>query len=220
MKSEIKITREKFLHELLHGSLFQGSSFIGFDSMTVVPLKGGKKNPMQNKVKKERLGALCLVFTNKNTNSYENMVNARLAKEGKEPNFKVGQRAWGERMRDIPVVRNTKDDVTTYYLEVIEAQTAKSLAQAAENMGILLSEGDKESLQKYAVAHESIKKSEMKYFLDGVEILKKDIEGLESDKEEGDQGGLGENNKVIIRSYKIESLTRVTIGGKTYILQD
>ena len=87
-------------------------------------------------------------------------------------------------------------------------------------MGILLSEGDKESLQKYAVAHESIKKSEMKYFLDGVEILKKDIEGLESDKEEGNQGGLGENNKVIIRTYKIESLTRVTIGGKTYILQE
>lgn len=188
--------------------------------MTIVPLKGGKQNPMKDKVKKERLGALCLVFTNKTTNSYENMVNARLAKEGKEPNFKVGQRAWGERLRDIPVVRNTKDDVTTYYLEVIEAQTAKSLAQAAENMGILLSEGDKESLQKYAVAHESIKKSEMKYFLDGVEILKKDIEGLESDKEEGDQGGLGENNKVIIRSYKIESLTRVTIGGKTYILED
>lgn len=50
----------------------------------------------------------------------------------------------------------------------------------------------------------------VKYFLDGKEIDKKDVIGLE-DKEEGKQGGL--DNKVIIRTYKLSSIDKVKMGA-------
>lgn len=222
MKSEIKITREKFLHLLLSGVLFKGSSFVGIDSLVVESLEGGKKNPMLGRVTKQRIGALCLMFTNENSNAYQNMVNKRLAEEGKEPNFVPGKRQWGTRMDGMPIIRHQKagEDEIAYYIEVIEAQSAVSLAEKADSMGIVLTEQDKESMEKYVVGRKSIKKADITYFLDGVEIAKSDIEGMKQNKEEGAQGGLTEPNKVIFRNYKIESLLRISIGGKTYILEE
>lgn len=46
------------------------------------------------------------------------------------------------------------------------------------------------------------------YLLDGVVVDKDEIDGLQ-ERQEGEQGGL--NDKVIIRTYKIASLTRMTI---------
>lgn len=219
-KKEIKISREKFTHLLLSGVLFQGASFVGIDSLTVEPLEGGKKNPMLGKVLKQREGALCLLFTNANASSYATMVNKRLAEEGKEPNFVPGKRAWGERMENMPIIQHEKDGVTNYYLEVIEAQSPISLAKKAEeDYGIVLSDVDKEAMSNYVVGRQSIKRSSITYWLEEQEIAKQDIQGLKV-KKEGEQGGLGEDNKVIIRSYKVESLLRVTIKGETYLIHD
>lgn len=46
---------------------------------------------------------------------------------------------------------------------------------------------------------------ETKYLLDGEEIAMEDIEGLDMDKKEGDQGGL--ENKVYVRTIGLESIT-------------
>jgi hypothetical protein len=93
------------------------------------------------------------------------------------------------------------------------------LGEVAKEMGLQVGEVDAEVLNKYVAKHKSVKQSSIKYLLDGVEIAKDEIEGLESDKKEGEQGGLGAGNKVIIRTYKVASLTRISFGGETYIIE-
>ncbi len=91
------------------------ASFISIDTVTPVTLKGGKKNPFQGRVTKSVKGSNVMVFQNKTTNAYENMVNRRLAKEGKATSFEVGPRAWGTRIANTPFVEHNGQ----LYLEVI-----------------------------------------------------------------------------------------------------
>jgi len=51
------------------------------------------------------------------------------------------------------------------------------------------------------------------YFLDGAEICKSSIEGLD-DKPEGEQGGL--ENKVIIRTFALESIVALRANGQEW----
>lgn len=53
----------------------------------------------------------------------------------------------------------------------------------------------------------------VEYFLDGVNIDPAKIEGLQ-DKQEGDQGGL--DNKVIIRTFSLDSVTALRVNGNEY----
>ena len=62
-----------------------------------------------------------------------------------------------------------------------------------------------------------LKSGKTNYLFDGKPIEKNAIIGLE-DKEEGFQGGL--ENSVIIRSYKLDSIVRLTVAGETYIIED
>lgn len=97
-----------------------GSSFVGIDTLTDVKLTGGKKNPMQGRITKQTLGANVMVFQNKLSNGYENMVHRRLAAEGKDPsNFELGPRTWGERIDNTPFIRHEHDGSVKHYLEVI-----------------------------------------------------------------------------------------------------
>lgn len=64
-----------------------------------------------------------------------------------------------------------------------------------------------------------IKSGDTSYLLDGQPIKKDLIQGLPIAKG-GTQGGLTDENKVIIRSYKIDSLTRITINKETYLVTD
>lgn len=93
-----------------------GSSFMGISTETPVTLKGGKKNPLQGRVVKRMEGGNVIIFTNTNSNGYENMVKRRLTKEGMAAeNFSLGHRPWGERLKDSPFVFHKG----TLYLEVI-----------------------------------------------------------------------------------------------------
>ena len=97
-----------------------GASFIGLDTLTEVKLAGGKKNPMQGRVTKRMTGASVMVFSNTKTNAYEAMVQRRLTAEGKDPaTFVLGERAWGMRVPEMPIVVHEKDGDVKYYLEVI-----------------------------------------------------------------------------------------------------
>lgn len=101
-------------------SLVNGASFVSLDTETVVPLKGGKANPMKGRVTKRIAGAQVMVFQNKNSNGYENMVHRRLVSEGRDPaSFQLSPRVWGERVENLPVVRHVKDGEIKFYLEVI-----------------------------------------------------------------------------------------------------
>jgi len=157
-----------------------GASFISLDTTTVPTLKGGKKNPMQGRVRKHNTGASIMVFQNKKANAYDNMVKRRLLSEGKDPDlFKLSPRAWGTRLQGTPLVEHKG----ALYLEVIFLASGKT-----------------------------------SYTLDGQPIDKDDIEGLDSNKEEGRQGGL--DDKVIIRTFKLDSVDRIKIGDKQYTKDD
>lgn len=97
-----------------------GSSFVGMDTLVEVVLTGGQKNPMQGRVTKRMVGAQVMVFQNKNVNGYEAMIQRRLVSEGKDPaSFVLGERTWGVRVPNMPIVEHTKNGETKYYLEVI-----------------------------------------------------------------------------------------------------
>lgn len=99
-----------------------GNAIISIDTSTVPALTGGKSNPMQGQIRKVMIGANVMVFTNKNSNGYENMVNRRLEKEGMDPkSFTVGPRTWGERIEGTPFVEHNGQT----YLEVIFLQPGK-----------------------------------------------------------------------------------------------
>jgi hypothetical protein len=93
-----------------------GATFVSIDTLTNVELTGGKKNPLQGRVKKLMEGANCMVFQNIHVNSYEQMVKRRLEQEGKDPStFTLGARAWGVRDPNSPIIQHDGKD----YLEVI-----------------------------------------------------------------------------------------------------
>lgn len=97
-----------------------GASFVGIDTLVEVKLTGGKKNPHQGRVTKRMIGATVMSFQNKNFSAYEAMVHRRLAAEGKDPaKFVLGERAWGVRVPNMPIVTHIKDGEEKYYLEVI-----------------------------------------------------------------------------------------------------
>lgn len=156
-----------------------GASFVGIDTLTEPKLSGGKSNPMQGRITKKMVGASVMCFQNKQTNGYEAMIQRRLVAEGKAPeSFVLGERAWGTRVPNMPIIEHFKDGQTNYYVEVI-----------------------------------FLKPGKVEYFLDGAPIAKASIIGLQ-DKEEGEQGGL--DNKVIIRSFKADSITEVRVDGKVF----
>lgn len=155
-----------------------GASFIGIDSLTDVKLSGGKSNPMQGCIQKCSVGANVMVFQNKKSNAYENMIRKRLEAEGKDPDsFSLGARVWGSRIEGTPLIEHNDE----YYLEVI-----------------------------------FLKAGESSYLFNGKPIKKELIQGL-PDREEGTQGGL--DNKVIIRTFKLVSITRITINKEVFIVE-
>jgi hypothetical protein len=154
-----------------------GASFIGLDTVTTPVLTGGKANPMKGRVRKHMDGASVMVFQNKNSNGYENMVNRRLESEGFDAKtFNVGSRAWGERVEGLPIVTHKGAD----YLEVI-----------------------------------FLKAGEVRYTLDGQPIEYADITGMKK-AVAGVQGGL--ENKVIIRTFKADSIKTIRIDGQSISL--
>lgn len=152
-----------------------GATFISLDTETVPTLTGGKSNPHQGRVVKVSRGASVMVFQNKNSNAYENMVNRRLIAEGKDPaSFTLGERAWGTRIAGTPFIEHKGET----YLEVIFLKAPK----------------------------------ETVYFLDGKEVNASEIQGLKKDEPNADsQGGL--DNKVIIRTFKCDSIKTIRVDG-------
>jgi hypothetical protein len=143
-------------------------------------LKGGKANPHLGRITKVMIGSSVMVFQNKNSNGYDNMIKRRLVAEGKDPQtFTLGERSWGTRLPNTPIVHHIdKAGVEKHYLEVI-----------------------------------FLKAGEVHYELDGEVIAQQDVIGLDA-KEEGEQGGL--DNKVIIRSFNLDSIAAMRAFGETF----
>jgi hypothetical protein len=104
-------------------SKINGTTFASLDTVTNVTLKGGKANSMLGRVTKVTANNQVMIFTNKNSNGYENMVKRRLEAEGKDPeSFKLGELPWGKRIPNTPLIEH--NDVT--YIQVIFNKPGKS----------------------------------------------------------------------------------------------
>lgn len=156
----------------------KGNAFVGIDTTTVVKLKGGKKNPMQGRVKKHMRGAVVMAFSS--SAGYANMVPRRLNAEGNPEGavaFKVQPRKWGVRVKGLPVVEHKGKDYGEFIF---------------------------------------LRAGEVYYTLDGNPINKEDIIGLDENKREAYQGGLSDENKVIIRTFAADSIDAIRVNGKEY----
>lgn len=153
-----------------------GLTFIGIDTSTEPRMLGGKKNPFIGRVRKVVENNNVMVFQNKTTNTYNNMVMRRLEKEGKNPeSFKLSPRKWGTRIPNTPFIEHKGQ----YYVEVI-----------------------------------FLKKGKTHYELDGIKTSPQSNWNVVTNSENGAQGGL--DDKVIIRTFKISSITQITINHNTY----
>jgi hypothetical protein len=170
-----------------------GSSFVGLDTESVVSLKGGKKNEQQGRVTKRTLGSQVMVFTNQESNGYENMVQRRLIEEGKDPtSFKVGERVWGKRVPNLPIVEHEKDGVIKEYLEVIFLKAGTS---------------------EYFLDGLPIKKEDI------IGLQEKDDKPTEvpgKDDDPTNKGQAGLDDKVIVRTYGADSIVAIRIDGVEY----
>jgi hypothetical protein len=157
-------------------SSLNGNTFMGITTRTIVALP--KKNSLHNRLEKITEGSIVQCFQNKHVNGYGNMIKRRLESEGKDANFTVGARVWGERLPELPIVQHKNQQ----YLEVIFVRAGKT-----------------------------------SYLLDGNSVPFEQIAEYLPEKKEGNQGGLSDDSKVIIRTFAMDSLTSIRIGGKEYV---
>lgn len=99
------------IHTLLDS--IKGNTFASMDTITDVKLKGGKGNPFQGRVVKRTMGNRVQLFTSHK--GYKNMVNRRLATEGKVADFEPKPLPWGTRVEDSPIIEHGGK----FYLQVI-----------------------------------------------------------------------------------------------------
>lgn len=82
-----------------------GATFASLDTVTQPTIRGGQDNPYVGNVLKLVRNRNVMLFTNKRSNGYENMVRRRLSQQGIDPDsFVLGERPWGTRIPDTPYV--------------------------------------------------------------------------------------------------------------------
>lgn len=214
-----------------------GTTFAGFDALTEMPLNKFladrvTPNPHYGKVRKVLSSQVAMLFSDKTTSAYQTMVNKRLTLEGKPADFVVGQRQWGTRVEGTSFLHHTnKEGEYNEYLFVVYCESPVTLHEYVLGMGIELNENDTElieGMKRRVVAMES-KSGKTEYVLLGVDeqgnetetpIAFADIQGKPPAKNEGKQGGLSEAMKVIPRTFKLNSIQRISMGGKDYLIQN
>lgn len=229
---EKKISRAELAAHFKNEKNVNGNTIIGFSALTEMKLNktlGGKiPNPHFDKIFKELTSQVAMVFSNKTTNAYENMVNRRLTLEGKPAEFKVSKRSWGTRIENTPVIEHKGNE----YLSTIYCESPVTLADYVRNtLGVEMTESDNalvEAAKAQVVAMES-KTGKTRYLQlvtkeDGsteLEPIEWDaIQGKPPAKNEGTQGGLTEGMKVVPRDFKMGSFTRISTGGDIFYIED
>lgn len=218
MKNTKRVSQEEFKNVMLSKDVNRGANMIAFDALTDVKLKGGKSNPQQGQVQKLHTDFSGIIFSNKNSSAYGNMINRRLEKDGKDANFVPGRLPWGTRIEGTAVIEHKGN----YYIQVIYNQKAVNLLDKAKEMNIELTENDKvliEQMKQKVVGYET-RNGNVEYLLNNEKVEKSEIVGLPEKKSSGKQGGLSDEKKVIVRTFKLSSLKNVRVNGTKYIIED
>jgi hypothetical protein len=171
-------------------SQFQGATFASLDTVTVPVLLGGKQNPFQGKIEKQCKSHRVMLFTNKRTNAYDNMVRRHLEQAGLDPtSFKLGELPWGERVPNSPfIICKGKHYLQCVFLEAgnVEYRMRETVCLSETNMSLC--------------------------FLKDEMIQKEQIEGL-SDKTGSEHQGLERSKQVIVRTYAVDSIVAIRCMG-------
>lgn len=108
----------------------QGTMFVGMDTETVPKLNKFLKDPVTGKpdrdspnphygrVTKRTTGISARCAGNVKSNTYENSINKTLMAEGKEPTFKVGERAWGDKETGTALVFHDNGEVYVHFDDI------------------------------------------------------------------------------------------------------
>jgi hypothetical protein len=160
-----------------------GATFASLDTQTECKLTGGKKNPMQGRIVKRCLGNRVMLFTNKRSSAYDNMVKRRLEQAGLNPaTFQAGPLPWGSRVPDSPFIEHgDKLYLQCVFLGAGNVAYFRRGEQQGENTWF-----------------EPIKKEE--------------IIGL-SDRSGSEHQGLGQDRQVIVRTYCTDSILAIRAFG-------
>lgn len=209
----------------------RGVSFIGLDMETSVPLKGGKKNPMQGRVTKRVIGSTVLIAQNKNTNTYQNMVRNRIASELlAEATAKADA---GKGMLVDILTPAELDELSAKIEAALEAGETERKDEAEERFEVKPRKWGERIPNSPFIQHTKagevhtnyyldtifLNAGKSEFFLDGQPIAEDDIEGYEKPVlKEGAQiqGGLKAENQVIVRSIGLASILAIRTGGKNY----
>lgn len=209
----------------------RGVAFIGLDQETIVPLKGGKGNPMKGRVTKRTIGSTVLICQNKNTNTYENMVRNKI----------VGELLADATLKAETGVASLVDILDAAAIAELETKVAKALedgddarreeseerfqvsarkwGQRVPNSPFIEHTPKGELNARYYLDTIFLRAGKSEFFLDGKPIDEKDIEGYEKPAaREGDhiQGGLKAENQVQVRSIGLDSILAIRTGGANY----
>lgn len=163
-----------------------GATFVGMDTLTVVKLKGGRKNPFQGRLAKRMTGANVMVFGDVNSSAYVNMVRRRLAEEGKDPeDYQPQPLTWGQRIPGTAFIEH----LGSHYVAVIFLRSGKI---------------------EYLLDGQTIDLTVPPL---GVENW---LEIPERSFNPNGQGGLSEDKRVIPRCYKLASVIEARTDGQVY----
>lgn len=212
-------------------SALRGVSFIGLDMETVVPLSGGKKNPMQGRVTKRVIGSTVLIAQNKNTNTYQNMVRKGIAGEIlAEATAKANE---GKGLLVDILSPAELDELSAKIEASLIAGEAERKEEAEERFEVQARKWGERIPNTPIIRH--VKAGEVhpsfyidtiflnagktEYLLDGQPIDEDKIEGLKKvEAKEGAhiQGGLKAENQIIVRSIGLASVLAIRTGGTNY----
>lgn len=120
---------------------------------------------------------------------YETAVNKRLIKEGKDADFEVQARTWGESIGKSPVIMNEKNGQVTYYLQTFFVTSNKPKVSYEVR--------DEDGTMRIA------DKSEFEAYL----------------KPASTSSSQGLDNEIQVRSFKLSNIKEVRANGKIYVVQ-
>lgn len=164
-------------------SQIDGCTFAALDSLTVPVLKGGKKNPFQGKIEKAATGHRVMLFSNKQSNGYENKVRRMLASEGKNPSsFVLSPLPWGERIPESPFIHNNGK----YYLQCVFLESGEIEYRATDTIDLQTPD----AFQRFHA---------------GTILAAETIQGLKEDDSYIHQG-LEPEDAVIVRTYCLDNI--------------
>ena len=198
-----------------------GAAIASIDTVVPVALKGGKKNEMQGRVTKRTVGSKVMMFQNKNGSAYESMIHRRLAEQlRREAAEKVAKAK--ALLADTLTEEQMDELVGTIdsFVEKAEHMTkakelfkvsARAWGERIPETPVIVHTG-KDGVTKHYLEVIFLGAGESTYYLDGQEIDKDSIIGLDpAEIKPESQGGL--EDKVIIRTYTLSNVEEIRCGG-------